>query len=92
MSQVRQRQRPSVGNGHYQQSCTPSGLLGNSLYPLARLLITLIGALNIGIVARQTLLVSCLHRRAPPDHSDLRRALFAGVTSHKRNACARISA
>jgi hypothetical protein len=31
MSQVRQHQRPNVDSGHYQQSCTPSGLLGNSV-------------------------------------------------------------
>ena len=31
LSQVRQHQRPNVDNGHYQQSCIPSGLLGNSL-------------------------------------------------------------
>ena len=51
LSQVRQHQQPNVDNGHCQQRRTLSGLLGNSVYSLVRLLFTLICALNIGIAA-----------------------------------------
>ena len=50
---MRQQQRPNVDNGHYQQSFTPAGLLGELESPptLARLLTTLIGTLEIAAAA-----------------------------------------